>query len=69
VIFVIRTRRVPFFHSRPSRALLLTSLACVVVGAVTPFTPVGRWLFGFAPLPPAFFGILALMVVAYLTLV
>jgi P-type Mg2+ transporter len=69
VIFVIRTRRVPFFHSRPSRPLLLTSLACVAVGAVAPFTPLGQWLFAFAPLPPAFFAILVLMVVTYLGLV
>ena len=28
VIFVIRTRRVPFFKSRPSRPLLIATLAC-----------------------------------------
>jgi Mg2+-importing ATPase len=68
VIFVIRTRRLPFWTSRPSVPLAATSLACVVVGAVVPFTPVAR-IFGFTPLPPAFFGILGLMVLAYLGLV
>ncbi len=40
IIFVIRTRRTPFYRSRPSLALAATSLACVLVGAVIPFTPV-----------------------------
>jgi P-type Mg2+ transporter len=68
VIFVIRTRRVPFFRSPPGRALAATSVACVIVGAVIPFTPVAA-LFGFRPLPFAFFAILAAMVAAYLALV
>jgi Mg2+-importing ATPase len=68
VIFVIRTRRVPFFRSAPGRALAVTSLACVAVGAIIPFTPAAA-LFGFRPLPIAFFAILAAMVVSYLALV
>jgi P-type Mg2+ transporter len=68
IIFVIRTRRTPFFRSRPSLALAGTSLACVAVGAVIPFTPVGA-LFGFSPLPPLFFAALGGMVVTYLVLV
>jgi P-type Mg2+ transporter len=68
IIFVIRTRRTPFFRSRPSLALAGTSVACVVVGAALPFTPLGA-LFGFSPLPPLFFAALAGMVLAYLVLV
>jgi P-type Mg2+ transporter len=68
VIFVIRTRRSPFFRSRPSRPLLLAALSCVAVGAVLPFTPLASPL-GFEALPAAFFLALVLMVVAYLTLV
>jgi Mg2+-importing ATPase len=68
IIFVIRTRRTPFFRSRPSRALAATSLACVAAGAVIPFTPLGA-LIGFSPLPPPFFLALAAMVAAYLVLV
>jgi Mg2+-importing ATPase len=68
IIFVIRTRHTPFFRSRPSPALAGTSLAVVAVGAILPFTPVGR-LFGFSPLPPLFFVALAAMVVIYLLLV
>ena len=68
VIFVIRTRRHPFFRSRPSRPLLLASLGVVTLGAALPFTPIASEL-GFEALPAAFFVVLALMVVAYLTLV
>jgi hypothetical protein len=38
VIFAIRTRRVPFFRSRPSLPLTLAALAVVTVGTVLPFT-------------------------------
>ena len=68
VIFVIRTRRHPFFRSRPSRPLLLASLGVVTLGAALPFTPIASEL-GFEALPAAFFVVLALMVVVYLALV
>ncbi|HEY8300677.1 MAG TPA: magnesium-translocating P-type ATPase [Jatrophihabitans sp.] len=68
VIFAIRTRRVPFFHSRPSLPLTLTSLAIVTIGAVLPATPIAPTL-GFAPLPGGFFVTLLAMVVTYLLLI
>jgi Mg2+-importing ATPase len=68
VIFAIRTRRVPFFRSRASKPLTLTTLLCVAVGAYLPFSPVAHVL-GFRPLPAAFFGFLVGMVIAYLVLV
>jgi Mg2+-importing ATPase len=68
VIFVIRTRRVPFFHSRPSVPLLLAAFAVVIVGALLPFTPLGH-LLGFRPLPGLFFLALAGIVVCYLVLI
>ena len=67
VIFVIRTRRVPFFRSRPSKPLLATVVACAVVGAVLPYSPLAH-LLGFTPLPVAFLLVLVLMVVTYLAL-
>ena len=36
VIFAIRTRRIPFFRSRPRVPLLLAALAVVTVGAALP---------------------------------
>ena len=68
VIFVIRTRRVPFFRSRPSTPLLATTLACAAVGVWLPFSPLAH-LLGFKPLPLAFLAVLALMIVTYLALV
>ncbi len=68
VIFAIRTRRVPFFRSRPSLALGLAATGVVLVGSVLPATPVAHTL-GFSPLPAAFFAALAAMVLAYLALI
>ena len=65
IVFVIRTRRVPFFHSRPSTPLLVSVIAVVVVGALIPQSRLNSTL-GFAPLPFAFFGVLVMFVVAYL---
>jgi Mg2+-importing ATPase len=68
VIFVIRTRRIPFFHSRPSTPLVATTLACVAVGVILPYSPLADVL-GFEALPLDFLAVLALMVVTYLALV
>ena len=68
VVFLIRTRRVPFFRSTPSRAMMITPTAMAIVGAILPFTPAAD-LLGFATLPLAFFLILVAMVLAYLGLV
>jgi len=68
VIFAIRTRRVPFFRSRPGRALALGTIGSVTVAILLPFTPIAP-LMSFTPLPLGFLAILGLMVVTYLTLV
>jgi len=68
VIFVIRTRRVPFFRSRPSVPMLLAALSVVTIGALLPFTPLAHVL-GFRPLPGLFFVALAGIVVCYLVLI
>ncbi len=68
IVFVIRTRRVPFFRSRPSRPLFVAVVVVVLVGALIPESPVNH-LLGFAPLPVAYFAVLAAFVVAYLACV
>lgn len=65
VIYVIRTNKIPFIESRPSMTLLLVTLSIVAIGALIPYTIIGRY-FGFEPLPPLYFGILIFMSVAYL---
>src|SRR5215470_349007 len=68
VIFAIRTRRIPFFRSRPSVPLLLAALGVVLAGAILPFTQLAHVL-GFQPLPGLFFLALTLMVISYLALI
>ena len=67
VIFIIRTAGNPF-RSRPSTPLMLTVFGGVLAGLVIVISPLGG-LLGFAPLPAAFFVVLALMVVTYLAIV
>jgi len=68
VIFVIRTRRIPFFSSRPGKWLTILTLSCVLFGTMVPFTPLGR-LLEFAALPSSYWILLVLMVATYLLLV
>ena len=67
VLFVIRTRRLPW-RSRPSRALTITVLAAVLTGFVLPYSPLAPVL-GFAPLPALYFGFLTGATATYLWLV
>jgi P-type Mg2+ transporter len=68
IIFAIRTRKVPFFRSRPSVLLTVTSLAVVAIGVVLTISPLAATL-GFTPLPWQFFAVLVGFVVIYLILV
>lgn len=67
-MFVIRTRRIPFFTSRPSKWLTVLTLSCVAFGTIMPFTILGDFM-GFAALPLDYWALLILMVVTYLFLV
>lgn len=68
IIFVIRTRRVPFFRSRPSLGLVGASLGVVALGVYLPLSPLAGVL-GFDPLPVPFFLALLGMAAVYLVLV
>jgi len=68
VIFVIRTRVVPFYKSKPSRLLMASTLLIVLIACILPFTVIGS-LFGFVQPPVAFFTILAGLVISYLAIV
>ena len=68
VIFVIRTRRVPFFKSRPSRPLLIATLSCAALGIAIPYIPPVAHMLGFQPLPASFLAVLASMIITYLAL-
>jgi len=63
IVLVIRTRR-PFFRSRPSKALLTTTLVVVVGVLLLPYLPLGR-MFGLVPLTPLFMATLAAIMLFY----
>jgi Mg2+-importing ATPase len=68
VIFVIRTKKSPFYKSKPSRLLLFSSIAIVAFALILPFTPLGV-LFKFVAPPYTFFFVLAVLIGSYLMLV
>ncbi len=68
VIFVIRTGRVPFWRSRPSRWLVAAAVVAVAVAVALPLSPLGGFL-GFTALPPVFWLALPVLVVSYLAMV
>jgi len=67
VIFAIRTKRSPFWKSKPSRFLLLGNLAIIAFALILPYTPLGA-IFRFVKPPPTFYIVLAAILGAYLAL-
>lgn len=67
IIHVIRTNKVPFLQSKPSRALLITSLAIALVGVALPYSPLAGVL-GLVPLAPIYWAYLAGMMLLYMLL-
>jgi Mg2+-importing ATPase len=68
IIFAIRTRRVPFFRSRPGIVLTLAAFAVVAVGVAITVSPLSHSL-GFTPLPWLFFAALVVFTIVYQVLV
>jgi len=69
VVLVIRTRRSPFWLSRPSRQLGAAILAALAVAVIIPLSPLGSDVMGFGALPWQFWPLLVVIVAAYLALV
>ena len=67
IIHVIRTHKIPFIQSRASWQLIVSSLIIVAVGAWLPVSPLAGTL-GFVPLPPLYWLLLAIMLIAYVIL-
>ena len=67
IIHVIRTRKVPFLQSRASGPLIAMTVSIMLIGILIPFTPVGAYL-GFTRLPPLYWLLLALTLLAYMLL-
>ena len=68
VVLVIRTRRSPFWRSRPSSQLMAAIALALAAAIVIPLSPLGP-VFGFTGLPAAYWLFLVAIVATYLTLV
>jgi Mg2+-importing ATPase len=64
IVHIIRTRKIPFFGSRASLPMTMTTLAIMAIGAWLPYSPFAKDL-GMVPLPAVFWGWIAAFLVAY----
>ena len=67
IIHVIRTNKIPFIQSRASWPLIISSILIVVVAAWLTVSPLAGTL-GFVPLPPLYWLLLGIMMIAYIVL-
>ena len=58
IVHIIRTRRIPFFGSRASLPMTLTTLVIMAIGAWLPYSPFASAL-GMVPLPPVYWAWIA----------
>ncbi|MEN9736463.1 MAG: magnesium-translocating P-type ATPase [Actinomycetota bacterium] len=68
VVLAIRTRRVPFFKSTPSKGLLFSIIGINVLAVILTYLPISDDL-GLVPLPGKFYLALFSMVILYVVLV
>jgi len=68
VIHIIRTGKIPFIESKPSKFLIFTSIFIVAIGFLIPFSPLAK-LFAFMAPPPSYFLALFIIVTLYLLMV
>ena len=67
IVHVIRTNKLPFIQSRPSKPLLISSLVIMAVGMILPYSPLQHAL-GLTPLPLQYWFMLAGIMIAYILL-
>ena len=67
IVYIIRTRKIPFFQSRPSVGMLFTTLIVMAIGAWLPYSPFAHF-FGFVALPPVYWLWLAGFLLSYAVL-
>lgn len=65
VVFVIRTEKNPLTESRPGKLLVLSTLICLVIGWMIPYTPLAGPL-GFSPPPMPVLAVIMAWVIMYL---
>ncbi|BDR56606.1 magnesium-translocating P-type ATPase [Xylocopilactobacillus apis] len=64
VVWLIRTKKIPFIQSRPSKPVILSGIATLLIGLVIILSPL-RSAFNFAKLPVAYWGWFAAIIIAY----
>lgn len=67
IVHVIRTGKIPFLESSPSKSLLITTLSICLIGVALPYTPVGQH-FQMQALPSEYWYGLGMILPAYLLL-
>ncbi len=67
IVHIIRTRRIPFFRSRASLPMTLTTLAIMVIGSWLPYSPFASDL-GMVPLPAVYWAWIAAFLATYAVL-
>jgi Mg2+-importing ATPase len=68
VIHIIRTGKIPFIESKPSKFLIFTSIFIVAIGIILPFSLPGK-AFGFVTPPLSYFAALLVIISVYLSAV
>ncbi len=64
IVHIIRTRRIPFFGSRASLPMTLTTLLIMLIGSWLPYSPLAKDL-GMVPLPAIYWAWIALFLLTY----
>ncbi len=67
IVHIIRTKRLPFFGSRASLPMTLTTLGVMAIGSWLPYSPFASDL-GMVPLPPVYWAWIAAFLVTYAAL-
>ena len=65
IVHVIRTGKIPFIQSRPSNALLMTTMGICLFGAILPYTSLAGGM-DLVPLPTLYWYGIAVIIFAYL---
>jgi Mg2+-importing ATPase len=54
IVYMLRTRKIPFVQSWPGGPLLISTITVMIVAAVLPFSTIG-FAIGLVPVPPVYF--------------
>jgi Mg2+-importing ATPase len=64
IVHIIRTNKIPFFQSRASFLLILSTIGVMAAGIGLPYSPLAHYL-GLVPLPPVYWAWIAGFLVTY----